>query len=427
MTIIQNKPEPRLTQRDRRNILNLVKQLVSKRHINVSNPTQDYGPWIALVDERMARLVEADPLEAYEAGVIELLRALGSSHTAFFHQRHDSIPAPYSINATLRAIDTPVGKRWMFVDVIEDGAAFQAGIRPGELLLSTDSEPVIPPQPATFRIGAGHQLEIGTLAGTKRQVALEVPNRLAKDRPPMIEPRSLSHRVVAPEIGYIKVATFPGAVGQSFARELDGAIRDLKKQGLQRLIVDVRGNIGGGLGSLRLMSYLCPGKVEIGYSLTRQRLRKGYEKERLTRIDRIPATKAELLRMAVRFKVFHRDRSMVLVTEGLGPQPFHGHTVVLINEHTHSAAEMVASFAKQNHLATMVGVRTAGEVLGGANFKLPHGYMLRMPVAGWYTWQGECIEGKGVEPDVRVENSPETLSAGVDTQLEKGLEVVKTL
>ena len=131
--------------------------------------------------------------------------------------------------------------------------------------------------------------------------------------------------------------------------------------------------------------------------------------------------------MAVRFKVFHRDRSMTLVTEGLGPQPFHGHTVVLINEHTHSAAEMVASFAKQNRLATLVGTRTAGEVLGGANFKLPHGYMLRMPVAGWYTWQGDCIEGKGVEADVTVENSAETLAAGSDHQLDKALELVKTL
>ncbi|PYT67423.1 MAG: hypothetical protein DMG39_23980 [Acidobacteria bacterium] len=58
----------------------------------------------------------------------------------------------------------------------------------------------------------------------------------------------------------------------------------------------------------------------------------------------------------------------------------------------------------------MVGTRTAGEVLGGANFILPGGYTLRMPVAGWYTWQGECIEGKGVEPDVTVENTPESLA-----------------
>lgn len=63
----------------------------------------------------------------------------------------------------------------------------------------------------------------------------------------MIEPRSLSRRMLAPNIGFVKVATFPGAVGQSFARALDQAIRDLKDHGVQRLIVDIRGNIGGGL------------------------------------------------------------------------------------------------------------------------------------------------------------------------------------
>ena len=53
--------------------------------------------------------------------------------------------------------------------------------------------------------------------------------------------------------------------------------------------------------------------------------------------------------------------------------------------------------------------------------------MLRVPVAGWYTWQGECIEGKGVAPDVIVENSPESLATGVDAQLQKALEVANML
>jgi carboxyl-terminal processing protease len=427
MSIIQDRPAPPLTQKDRVKILSTIKKLVPVRHIDVSNPTQDYGPWLALVNERIPRLIDADDPAAFESGVSEILRALGSSHTAFFHQRRNSIPAPYSINATLRGVDTPDGRRWMFVDVIEDGAAFQAGIHPGELLLSIDSEPVTPPKSANFSIGGSHQVEIGTFSGKRRQVAIEVPNRTAKDRPPMIEPRSLSHRPLSADVGYVRVATFPGTVGQSFASALDDAMGDLKNRGVQRLILDIRGNIGGGLGSLRLMSYLCPGKLEIGYSLTRRRVRNGYQKEKLPRIGKIPATKAELLMMAVRFKIFQRDRSMLLVTEGLGPQAFHGRIVVLVNEHTHSAAEMVASFAKQNHLATLLGTRTAGEVLGGANFKLPKGYILRMPVAGWFTWQGECIEGKGVEPDVIADNAPETLSAGVDTQLEKALEVVKAL
>jgi carboxyl-terminal processing protease len=426
MPLRQNTTLLPLTRKDRAKILSVVKKLVFERHINVSNTNQDYGPWIALVDAQTPRLIDVDNQQAFEIGVSELLRAIGSSHTAFFHQRRDSVPAPYSINATLRAVDTAEGKRWMFVDVIEDGPTFQAGIHPGELLLSVDSEPVIPPRSANFRIGGSHKLEIGTLSGAKRQAVIEVSNRAAKDRPPMIEPRSLSHRMLGPDTGLVKVATFPGAVGQSFARGLDAAIRDLKDHGVQRLIVDIRGNIGGGLGSLRLLSYLCPGKVEIGYSVTRRRLRKGYQRERLTHIGKIPATKAELLVMAVRFKIFQRDRSMVLVTEGLGPQPFHGRTVILTNEHSRSAAEMVASFAKENRLATLVGTRTAGEVLGGANFKLPSGYVLRIPIAGWYTWKGECLEGKGVEPDMVIENSPETLATGVDTQLAKALEVVET-
>src|SRR6266702_3133073 len=213
--------------KDRAKIIGTIKQLVSERHINVSNLNQDYNPWISLIDQQTPRLMEVER-EAFEAGVSELLKALGSSHTAFFHQRRDSVPAPYSINATLRPVDTPEGKRWMFVDVIEDGPTFQAGIHPGEFLLSVDSEPVVPPRSANFRIGGHHQLEIGTFSGGRRQVAIEVPNLAAKDRPPMIEPRSLSQRMLAPDTGLVKVAAFPGAVGQSFARGLDAAIRDLK-------------------------------------------------------------------------------------------------------------------------------------------------------------------------------------------------------
>ena len=123
----QHTPGPK----ERTKLIASIKKLVPERHINVSNPNQDYGPWLTLVDKRTTDLLNADA-PAFEAGVSELLKELGSSHTAFFHQRRDSIPAPYSINATLRAVDRPEGKRWMFVDVIEDGVAFQAGIRPGE-------------------------------------------------------------------------------------------------------------------------------------------------------------------------------------------------------------------------------------------------------------------------------------------------------
>ena len=129
-----------------------------------------------------------------------------------------------------------------------------------------------------------------------------------------------------------------------------GAIATLKRENCSRLVIDLRGNVGGGLGSLRLMSYLCPGKLPIGYSMSRTGIKRGWSKERLPRIGSIPSGKLGLFGMAVKFKVLHRDRSMVLQTEGLGLQPFHGRIVILIDEFSHSAAEMVAAFAKDNQL-----------------------------------------------------------------------------
>ena len=418
-----------LNERDRLQIVRAIRKLVPSKHINVAHLNQDYGTWAALLDQCTPDLVRAEDIQEFESAVRKILATLGSSHTAFFHVSGADVPSAYAINATLRATDTANGKSWMFLDVIEDGPAHRAGIRPGEMLLSLDSVKIIPPNgPPRFRIGGIHELGLGNLNGAPtRIVKIEIPDRTAKDRPPMIEPRSLSFRMLERELAYIRVATFPGAVGLDFARSLDAAVAQLKASNCTRLIIDLRGNIGGGLGSLRLMSYLCPDKRPIGYSLTHRRLRKGYRKETLTKIDRIPSSKASLFLMALRFTLLQRDRSMVLVTEGLGSQPFHERTVVLINEFTHSAAEMVASFAFENGLATLVGTTTAGEVLGGANFKLTKGYRLRIPTAGWFTWTDQCIEGKGVEPSITTDVNVSSLAQGIDTQLLKAIEVARSM
>jgi carboxyl-terminal processing protease len=95
-----------------------------------------------------------------------------------------------------------------------------------------------------------------------------------------------------------------------------------------------------------------------------------------------------------------------------------------VNEWTNSAAEMVAGFAAEHRLATIVGTRTAGNVLGAANFNVGAGYWVRLPVFGWYTSKGDCLEGKGVSPDVLANVDPYVLSAGTAQQMHKALEIV---
>src|ERR1700735_5750677 len=216
---------------------------------------------------------------------------------------------------------------------------------------------------------------------------------------------------------------FPGVIGIDVAKDIDRGIQSL--DGCNRLIVDLRGNTGGGIGGLRLMSYLTPGKLEVGYSLTRKRRERGYRREELTRFGRIPSHKATLLWLAARYALV--EKSILVVTEGLGQQRFHGRVVLLVNEHTASAGEMVAAFAEENQLATIVGTKTPGRLLSGSAFKAGFGYIVGLPVAAYLTWQGRLIEGKGVSPNVPVELPPEQLLAGEDPQMQKALELVRAL
>jgi C-terminal processing protease CtpA/Prc len=151
---------------------------------------------------------------------------------------------------------------------------------------------------------------------------------------------------------------------------------------------------------------------------------KGTSKERLPRLRKIPSQKWELIPLAIKFG---SKKSVVLETEGLGPQRFHGHIAILVNEHTTGAAEMVTLFAKENSLATIVGAKTPGRLISRTGTKVGAGYQLVFPVAAYQSWIGTRIQGRGIEPDVKVLWSFEDARRGIDTQLERALEVLRGL
>lgn len=375
--------------------------------------------WRTLFSGELDQLLSCRSSADFESRVNDILARGGLSHVAFFHETAQRAPARYAINATFSVFDTPSGSRWAFQDVLEGGPAHLAGIRPGDVLLAVDDGPAMPPTLPIFGLGRDSVVTIQDASDSVRQLRIVLPkaqaNGNAKAKPPMAEPTSVTARSIAPGIGYVRVAFFPGANGQRFAQELDQALGALEDPA--GLIIDLRGNLGGFVGSLRLMSYLTPDRIPVGYSLTRTGEDRKLRPDQLPRIDRLPKTKADMLRMAFKFLVLNRDRSIRLVTEGLGPKRFHGRVVMLVNEHTLSAGEMVAAFAAENQLATLVGTRTGGQVLGGANFPVGHGFVLRLPAAGWYTSSGSTVEGKGVEPGMQVPLSLSALRQGADRQL----------
>lgn len=364
--------------------------------------------------------------EEFEKNVNSWLCGFELSHMGFFHASGRSVPPQFAIGAEMRAFRNGDGYAWFVQHLIEGGVAQKAGIRVGDSIIAVNGRKMSPPDEPRFRLGASHELVLQKRDDSEETViTLSVPKATEKDRPPMVSSPPLAYEMLGQHVGVVRVAAFPGAVGFDFARGLDQIVAHFKSEGCDRLIVDLRGNPGGGLGSLRLMSYLVPNRRPTGYSLTRRGKERWQGPEKLLRIGRIPRTKLGLWTMSLRFGLLHRDRSIALWTEGFGKQPFHGKVTLLVDEFTRSAAEMVAAFASKSKIATLVGARTPGQVLGAANFKVGGDYRLRIPVTAWYMPDGELIEGKGVRPDHEVSPSLESLRAGMDVQMEQAVSIVR--
>lgn len=402
-------------EKERRATIGKVKKLVTTQMINMGRV--DLAEWCRDVDDRTQELLVADEPD-FELAVRKLLSRLGVSHVAFYKDLPEKFPPQHTISATLRNIGALENPRWIFLDVFENGPAYTAGIRPGDLLEAVDGETLKGDLPG-FGMGRKHTLRIESEKG-RQTITLEVPIRKgSKTNPPIVEPMTLKALMIAPGVGYLRIGWFPGAIGLGFAKELDRAVAELKTQGSRSLIVDLRGNIGGGLGFARLASYFCPDQRPIGQSLTPARLRSGYDPAQLPRVP-LPDSRLAAVRALVRFMA--KDKSLFLLTQGLGEQPFHGRIAILLNEWTNSAAEMVANFSAEYGLAATVGTKTAGNILGARNFQVGSHHWVRLPVFGWLTPTGESLDGKGLVPDHIVDVDAKALRSGRDVQLEKAVE-----
>ena len=404
-----------LTAKERKDIFENVVRCVRKHHFD---PGMNGADWETLVQERRSRIIESGTAEEFERELQDLLAQLRTSHTWFFHRSARQIPARHAINATLEPQISDGGSKWMFLDVHEGGAAHRAGIEPGDLLLRVSGKEVLPPIQPTFRLGKVVEMECLKRNGTTAKAVLGIPT-----------PRSPGHRFVQArtltvshpdaKTGLLKITNFLGVMGIDLARAIDRAMGELLD--CNRLIIDLRGNAGGGIGGLRLMSYLMLDKVMVGYSLTRKCVQGGYDKERLPRFGRIPALKIELALLALRFGL--RDRSVAVYTEAQSKRWYPGPVTLLVNRHTAGASEMVAAFVKEYGRGKIVGTTTAGRFLLGSTFRVGKGYMVELPVATYRTWRDNLIEGRGVTPDVELELTIDELRAGRDLQMDRALEL----
>ncbi len=405
-----------MTLNERKQILEKVDALVRRQFFD---PKFNGRNWPALVEKHRDLIISTNDDRSFETEVNRLLAELGTSHTGFFH-RNTPIPSRNSINATFKSWETEDGLRWVFQDVQPGGPADRAGVKPGDMLVSVNERELRPPQKPEFRMDSLAPVTLLHRNGDLKEVKLGVKTPKAKYSDcPYAEPKSVIYKQIEPGMGYLKVSMFPGILGIDFAHDVDRAIRELRN--CERLVIDLRGNPGGGIGALRLMSYLTPDRLPVGYSLTRERAERGYRREDLPQFRAVPDQKWQLPFVASKF--IGRDMSIAVITEGRGPQKFHGRIVMLVNEHTAGSGEMVAGFAHENNLAKIIGKKTAGRLLGGKEFKVGDTYTLMLPIGAYLSWSGTRFEGAGVSPDEELDWSP----IDPENQFGRAVEAVRTM
>jgi C-terminal processing protease CtpA/Prc len=402
-----------LSRSQRETILAKIQRLVAEKYFD---PGFDDAGWNSIVEHHRSSIVESSNEGAFEKAVATMLAELPPSPLALLSDR-TLITPPNAINASFSVRTVEDQPYWVFKDVLPGGVAARAGIKAGDVLLSIGGKPVHP----SLADGVGPSFEmqqsfsVVLLRGDPPEelsVSLETPVAKYKDNP-YAEPAALTTGAQTGNISYLRVSLFPGAIGIDFANELDAIFAGRFKNS-DRLIIDMRGNPGGGIGGLTLMSYLTPDRRPIGYSKSREMARNNISPNALPVFDRVPRSKLALPGLI--FKFLGRT-SIFLYTEALGRRAWHGRTAILVDEHTAGAAEMVALFAQENSLATIVGMKTPGRLVTRRASKLGFGYRLVIPIAAYVSAKGTQIEGNGITPDIPIAWSFEDVAAGIDQQL----------
>ena len=258
--------------------------------------------------------------------------------------------------------------------------------------------------------------------GPFSHVRLSKLERKAEEMASFIDSLTMGEQAVSldwnEQIAILSVNTMTGTDTKDRIFDAYEKIKDKKPN---TLIIDLRNNTGGTFAGVPLIGHLLKDSVDAGVFVSR----KWWSKN-----DREPIVKdIEGLNpwFGWSIKSFWKDvQEQPLTRIKFGPyQPqFDGDVFVLTSAKTASAAEFTVDALAQQEKVTIIGETTAGEMLSQKMFDLPCGYQIALPIADYYSFNSGRIEGKGVIPDIEVN---QVFAMDLATSLASGVPIEKAL
>ena len=316
-----------------------------------------------------------------------MVKSIGDPYTMFLTP-DQSKQFDQDLEGSVTGIGAEVGikdGRAVIIAPIADSPAHKAGIKPQDLIIKigdTDTKGLdLNTAVSKIRGEAGTKVKLVIQRGDK---TLNFEITRAK-----IEIKSVRWEIKDKNIGYIEISRFDSKTSELIKE----AATELKEKGVKAIVLDLRNNPGGYLDAAVDVSSQF---VKNGTVVTEKRTVGKERKEE-----------------------YHASGSGKLTDPNIP-------MVVLVNEGSASASEIVAGALQDQKRATLIGEKTFGKGSVQAVESLGQGSTLHVTIAHWYTPNGKNINKAGLTPDIDVKLTEDDANSNRDPQLQKAIDYLKS-
>jgi len=343
---------------------------------------------------------DIDIQELIYGAISGMVESIGDPYTIFFNPG-DAKKFLDDIGGEFEGIGAEIGireRRLQIIAPLEGTPAQSVGLRPGDIVIKIDgvSTMNITIEEAVTLIRGPKGTEV-TLTIMRdewdssedfiiKRAIIEIPSLKWE----LIPARNASHSDAGGEenIAYIKLYHFSERIDQDF-KEI---ATEILKSPAEKIILDLRGNPGG---------YLERSQDIAGWFL---------EKEQIVVIEDFGGKREQ--------EIYRTKGNSKFLDYPI---------VILINQGSASASEILASALRDNRGVIMIGETSFGKGSVQKLESLRDGSSLKITIANWLTPNGDLITDKGLEPDIKIEMTEQDYEEERDPQLNKAIEIIKEI
>ncbi len=227
-------------------------------------------------------------------------------------------------------------------------------------------------------------------------LSLTIAQEAADNEETAITPKSVVFEEKNSTTAYLQIKNFSNSTPE-LAATLPQIVAN---SNYKNLIIDLRNNPGGGIeAAFEFAKHITDSDMEVGYFLTHKLQYTGYQPELFKTLPELQpkGTKdfTDELKASPGVKLIFKKPTNPVFT---------GNIYVLTNGKTGSTCEPIVYALKNSKRATIIGEKTAGGMLAASPFVVSGKYMLILPIADFYTYDGIRLDRVGVKPDMEVKS-----------------------